>query len=111
MAVIMYRGMNTMQLTGNLKNELLKIHIKTLENNPFTKGAEIPFSIFARVFADAGYVKDDLYYQNNFLANQFLFGTGVAIDLVLIYDTSFRFEYSVNRMGEHALFYHFSTYF
>lgn len=95
----------------NLKNEFLKIKIKTLGNNPFTKGAEIPFSIFARVYADAGYVKDDLYYQNNPLANEFLFGYGVALDLVLIYDTSLRFEYSVNRMGEHALFYHFSTYF
>lgn len=95
----------------NLKNQIFKIEIPSPPNNPFTKGARLPFVLYGRVYVDAGYVWDKLYAANNPLDNTFLLGGGVAADLVLIYDTTLRFEYSINRLGEQGLFFHVNTLF
>ncbi|MFI5134585.1 MAG: BamA/TamA family outer membrane protein [Chitinophagales bacterium] len=95
----------------NLKNQIFKFEIPTPAKNPFTKGAKLPFVIYGRAYVDAGYVRDKTFYADNPLDNKFLIGGGVGIDLVLIYDTTLRFEYSINKMGEHALFFHSSTLF
>ncbi|MBK9732122.1 MAG: BamA/TamA family outer membrane protein [Chitinophagaceae bacterium] len=95
----------------DLKNQLLKIKIKTPPKNPFLKGANIPFALYGRVFASAGYVKDDLYYENNPLNNSLLLGGGLGLDLTLIYDTTIRVEYSINKLGEHGFFLHMNSIF
>jgi outer membrane protein assembly factor BamA len=95
----------------NLKNQIFRFDIPTPGSNPFTKGARLPFIFYGRVYVDAGYVWDQLYFEDNPLDNSFLLGGGVAIDMLLIYDTTLRFEYSINKLGEHGLFFHVNTLF
>jgi hypothetical protein len=95
----------------NLRNEIFKIKIKTPPRNPFLKGATIPIAVYGRAYVDAGYVKDDYYYENNPLNNSFLLGGGVALDITLIYDTTIRLEYSINKLGEKGFFLHMNSLF
>ncbi len=95
----------------DIKNELFKIKIKTPEKNPFLKGANIPFTLYGRAFVSGGYVKDDLFYEDNPLNNTFLMGGGLGLDLTLIYDTTIRVEYSINKLGESGFFLHMNSMF
>ncbi|MEO5674428.1 MAG: BamA/TamA family outer membrane protein [Chitinophagales bacterium] len=95
----------------DLKNRIVNFHLKSSPKNPFLKGARIPFVLYAKIYLDAGYVSNAHAFDYNTLDNQLLVGGGAGIDLVLLYDTTFRFEYSINKLGERGLFFHTSTYF
>ncbi len=95
----------------DIKNEFFKIRIKTPDKNPFLKGANIPFTLYGRAFVSAGYVKDDIFYENNPLNNTLLVGGGLGLDLTLIYDTTIRVEYSINKLGESGFFLHMNSIF
>lgn len=72
-------------------------HIKTLP--------VIPFTIFAKTYADAGYSynKKEL---NSRLNNRLLYTGGFGIDVLTFYDFNFKIEYSFNQLGEKGLFLH-----
>ena len=93
----------------NLKYELVKPHVYSVNVPGFSKFNTFHYAFYANIFADGGYVKDYLYYKANPLANQFLFGYGAGIDYVTYYDLVIRFEYSFNRMGENGFFLHFDA--
>jgi hypothetical protein len=38
-------------------------------------------------------------------------GGGVGLDLTLTYDTTLRFEYSINKLGEKGFFFHVNSIF
>ena len=79
---------------------------------PFEQFRDIPLSIFLKTYFDMGYVQNfDNYEQNNRLANRYLFGTGIGLDIVTYYDTVIRFEYSVNREREAGVFLHLKKEF
>ncbi|MDF2158160.1 BamA/TamA family outer membrane protein [Algoriphagus sp. CAU 1675] len=57
----------------------------------------IPLRLYLSANFDHGYVKDrNQIPENALLANKYLFGYGVGLDMVWIYDAVFRFEYSIN---------------
>lgn len=62
---------------------------------------KIPFNVYAKLYADIGYSHNP--YFNNTLNNQFLHSHGIGIDIVTIYDIVFKFEYSINQLGESGL--------
>ncbi|HYV92476.1 MAG TPA: BamA/TamA family outer membrane protein [Chitinophagales bacterium] len=95
----------------DLKNEIFKIKLHSLQNNVFVKGADLPFGLYGRVFTSAGYVSNAHSSTHNTLDNHLLLGGGIGVDLTLLYDTTLRFEYSINKLGEHGLFFHLSSYF
>ena len=95
----------------DLKNELFKIKLPSSQKNPFLKGANLPFALYGKVYINAGFVHNQYAAATNVLDNTLLLGGGVGIDLVLFYDTSLRFDYSINRMGETGLYLHVNTYF
>ena len=95
----------------NLKKEIFKVQMKTGINNPFVKGANVTFALYGKVYGDAGYVYNTNSSIDNALDNKWLIGSGIGIDLVLLYDTTLRLEYSINKLGEHGLFFHGDTYF
>jgi len=45
-------------------------------------------------------------YKGNLFNNQLMHTWGVGLDVVSIYDFVFRFEYSVNQLGENGLYLH-----
>ena len=66
---------------------------------------KIPFTIFAKTYADAGYAynKKTTY---TYLNNRLLYSGGFGIDILTLYDINLRFEYSFNQLKENGLFLH-----
>lgn len=92
-----------------LKYEIIKPKTASLEIPSLNKFTKFHYALYAGIHGDAGYAKDDLYYQANSLANELIYGYGAGIDYVTYYDIVFRFEYSFNKMLEHGFFVHFEA--
>ncbi len=71
----------------------------------------MPLRIFLTTNYDFGYVNEPYYQQGNPLANEFLYGGGIGVDLVLFVDKVFQLEYSINKQGEKGFYLHFSLSF
>lgn len=65
----------------------------------------IPFTIYAKTFADLGYVYNKVNYAAK-LNNKLLYTGGFGLDVVTLYDLHLRLEYSFNQLGENGLFLH-----
>lgn len=72
---------------------------------PSTYVSKIPFTIFAKTFADLGYAYNKSAYETT-LNNKLLYTTGVGIDIITLYDIHFKVEYSFNQLGKNGLFLH-----
>ena len=66
---------------------------------------KIPFTIFAKTYADLGYAYTKDIYSTN-LSNRLLYSGGFGIDILTLYDINLRFEYSFNQLKENGLFLH-----
>ena len=91
----------------NLKYVLLSPHIYTVKFIPSEKFSKIHYAFYVNLFADGGYAYDDNYYKGNFLANQFLYSSGVGLDFVTYYDKVLRLEFTINKLKETGLFINF----
>ena len=69
------------------------------------------FSIYATIFSDFGYAKNNTEFINNSLTNTMLWGRGFSLDYVTYYDKLLRIEFSINELGEKGVFLHFSNPF
>jgi len=89
-------------LKSTLKKKLFSIKIPM----PFTSSIipSLPFSIFAKTYADIGYSYNKKNYDTN-LNNRFLYTGGFGIDILTLYDISLKIEYSFNQLGQHGLFF------
>ncbi|WP_421877773.1 BamA/TamA family outer membrane protein [Marinoscillum sp.] len=89
-------------LTKNsIKREILKTKFNLGRFMPIKKFKKIPFAIYAKAFADAGYVVNyENYEQNSRLTDKPLYSLGVGLDLVMLYDITLRLEYSYNSEGQ-----------
>jgi len=65
----------------------------------------IPFSFYAKAYGDLGYSYNKKQYYS-YLNDRMLYTGGFGIDLVTLYDVTFRFEYSFNQLGERGFFFH-----
>lgn len=89
---------------SNVKYELLpqtKFNIKWIKS---TKFSEAFLAIYANVFFDMAYVNDIYTSQQNPMANQLLWGTGVGVDIITYYDLVLRLEYSINKQWDKGFF-------
>ena len=72
----------------------------------------LPYALYFKIFADAGYSGDPLLAsENSFFNTEWIGSLGVGIDLVTYYDFVIRFEYSVNREGNTGFFFNFGSAF
>lgn len=69
------------------------------------KFSAVPFRIFAKTYADAGYVYSK-FPGDSFLDERFLYTGGFGLDIVSFYDACLRIEYSFNQLGQNGLFLH-----
>ncbi len=71
----------------------------------------IPIAVYLKTYFDWGYVSNNngLVEQKNSLANQFLYGTGLGLDIVTYYDFVLRIEYSLNNNGDTGFFINFKS--
>lgn len=86
-----------------LKKKILEFNIPVPFKNKIIPN--IPITIFAKTYADAGYsyLKDEPATR---LGNRFLYSGGFGLDILTLYDMSFKLEYSFNQLGEKGLFLH-----
>lgn len=72
---------------------------------PLDEFSYLPFKVYLSANFDHGYVNDRNKIPENLrLTNQYLYGYGLGLDLVSLYDMVFRFEYSINSKNEGAFF-------
>lgn len=82
-------------------------------NVPFTLSKshdKIPFRVYAKAYGDMGYSYNRKSPANS-LVNRMLYTAGAGVDFVTLYDVVFRFEYSLNQLGQKGLFLHFKNDF
>ena len=65
-----------------------------------SKFRKIHLSLYAKLTYDIGYVHNKYRHESNTLANTFLWGSGLGLDLVTYYDIVLNCSYAVNKMGE-----------
>jgi hypothetical protein len=101
-------GVATALVKSTLKKKILYFSIPfPIRSKSHTK---IPFTIFAKTYADAGYVYNKKKFDT-FLNNKFLYTGGFGIDIFTLYDVNLRFEYSFNQLGQKGLFLHSQSAF
>jgi hypothetical protein len=93
---------------ANLKYQLIKPAVLRVYNgsNRFNL---LHYAFYLNIFSDAGYVSDRFFFNENPLANQLLYSTGIGLDFVTYYDQVIRFEYSFNKLGEKGFFINFTA--
>ncbi|WP_291788859.1 BamA/TamA family outer membrane protein [Cecembia sp.] len=90
---------------NSLRFKLLDTGLDIGNYMPLDEFAYIPFRVFLSANFDHGYVNDRNQVPENLrLTNRYLFGYGLGLDLVSLYDMVFRVEYSINSQNEGAFF-------
>jgi len=97
-------GSNYGLLRLDLKREIFN-KTYTLPIKYFTA---IPFRIYPKIFADAGYINSP-QPGNSFLSNHLLYSVGVGLDVVTLYDIKIRFEFAYNHLAQNGLYLHFNS--
>ena len=69
----------------------------------------MPASIYFTTNFDFGYVKNNLQNINSPLSNQWIYGYGIGIDIVLYNNYAYTMEYSVNQLNERGIYLHFNV--
>jgi len=100
-------GQNIGIAKAQFRFSLLQPKVYRMGFLPSEKFSKMHFAIYSSIFADIGYVDDQIGYPLNNLANTWIYGTGVSLDFVTYYDLVLRTEFSFNKMGESGLFIHF----
>jgi len=96
-------GVGSALVRSTLKKKL--VHFKVPIPFKIKSVSSIPFTIFAKTYADMGYVYNKKEFATN-LNNTFLYTGGFGIDVLTFYDVNLRFEYSFNQLGQKGLFLH-----
>lgn len=89
-----------------LKYAIIPHKVNYIQTWSWTKFNKIHYSIYANIFFESGYVHDIAKPEFNNLPNSFLMSSGFGIDISAYYDQVYRFEYSINKEGEHGFFVH-----
>ena len=92
----------------SLKKKIIAFNIPFPFN--IKKIPRIPFTIYAKSYADMGFSYNKEQYSTK-LGNKLLYTTGFGLDVVSLYDTTLRLEYSFNQLGENGLFLHAKSLF
>ncbi|MGZ8553685.1 MAG: POTRA domain-containing protein [Chitinophagaceae bacterium] len=93
-----------------LNKRLLNITFKTPPRKKGKDGQTLPIGIYGKVFGNAGYVYNENPGENS-LSNTMLWSGGIGIDILTLYDITFKIEWSFNSLGQNGLFLHRKTIF
>jgi outer membrane protein assembly factor BamA len=99
-------GVGAMLIKNTLRRQVLHFKIPT----PFRSHENVPFTVFLKTYADAGYAYNKSVNGNR-LTNRALYTGGFGLDILTFYDLSFKIEYSFNQLGQSGVFFHFKNDF
>lgn len=66
---------------------------------------KIPFTIYAKAYANSGYVHNPNNNANSY-SNKMLYTGGLGFDVTSLYDFTLRLEWSFNQFGQNGLYLH-----
>ena len=93
-------------LNNDIRYCLMTKRIVNLSSSDSAKEfTKMHFTLYAKLAFDIGYVHDKYRPPTNTLANTFLWGSGLGLDLVTYYDIILSCSYAINKMGEGAFFF------
>lgn len=97
---------------NSLRYKFLDLSFDISSYMPLDQFSTIPFKFYISGNFDHGTVTDrNNLPENSRLTNKYLFGYGLGLDIVGVYDAVLRFEYSLNNQGEGNLFFNFRAPF
>ena len=86
-----------------------------LDFMPISQFRYLPIAIYLKGYLDAGYVQNYHRYEeekiNTRLSDKMLAGTGLGVDIVMLYDNVLRVEYTFNREGVSGFFFNIKKEF
>lgn len=98
-------GQQSLVHKNSLRYNLLDLEYDISRISPISGFTNFPIKLYFSANFDHGYVNDrNKILENQRLTNQYLFGYGPGLDLVIFYDLVFRFEYSINNQNEKNFF-------
>lgn len=98
-------GQNFALLKNTFKYELLKKEFNLKKFIKISQFNTLPLRIYPNIYIDNGYIKNYYpIYSNTKLANKLLSGGGIGLDIVTLYNTTFKMYYSINQMREKKFF-------
>ncbi len=105
-------GQRTIVHKNSLRFNLINVGYDIGQYVPLEEFAYFPLKLYLSGNFDHGYVNDlNNLPENTRLTNKYLFGYGLGLDLVTLYDMVFRFEYSRNNQNEGGFFINFRAPF
>lgn len=72
----------------------------------FKLATTIPVKIYAKLFADMGYVHNSNNFLYNPLNDKMLYSAGVGLDIIAFADLVIKIEWSFNAIGQNGLYLH-----
>ncbi len=101
-------GMDYGLLKTSLRYEVLNKQFSFGKYMPMHAFRVVPIRVYFSIHNDLGYLNSVYYKDYGTLHNQWLWGTGVGLNIVVYHDKVFRIEYSRNHLGEKGLFLNFN---
>lgn len=92
-------------LNNDIRFLILPKRIFNFGSKKSSRFTKIHFSLYAKLMFDIGYVYHQHRAPTNTLANTFLWGSGVGLDLVTYYDITLNCSYAINKMGEGGFYF------
>lgn len=79
---------------------------------PLTQFSKVPLAIYLNTYLDHGYLSNTIdYEQSDRLANEYLMGYGLGLDIVTFYDFVLRLEHSWRIDGRRGFYFHIRSAF
>ncbi|PLX13131.1 MAG: hypothetical protein C0598_04370 [Marinilabiliales bacterium] len=97
-------GQNIGVFKSNFKFTLVPMkdfQIKWIKSEKFSK---VFYGMYANIFFDMGYAKENYFSKGNPLSNQLLWGTGVGLDFITYYDIVIGLSYAINKQNDKGFF-------
>lgn len=112
--VYVIEGPNFFLNKTTLKKKIFS-RVWRIESMPLEQFRYLPVAIYLKTYLDLGYVENyPLYRQseiNTALSDRLLTGAGAGVDVVTLYDTVLRFEYTFTREGTRGFFFNIKKEF
>jgi len=91
-------------LSTSLRFKVLDTNFNFGKIIPIERFRTLPIQLMFTFNNDVGYANDPFYAEGNSFTNQWLWGGGVGLDIMMFEDFVFQVEYNFNHLGESGLF-------
>ncbi len=102
-------GLDMLLLKSSLRIKLWENQVNFGKIVPIPAFRRVPFKFLLSLNSDMGFANDPWNPFGNSFNQQLLWGRGVGLDTVILFNFVLRIEASMNHLGEKGLFFHFNT--